>query len=254
MRRSGLGGDLMRIRVLIAVLALMAPSSAGAAVVQSFETTIDCDAAQRQADSGDAAAYVDLGLCHLRGEGREPDVKTGLAWLRKGVAGGDTDAMVELGNLYFDGADGVAADRRAAMKLYARAAALGDPNAMYNLGVLNEGGGGAPARPRTALSWFLKSAEAGSARGAFAAGEYYLDGYGARVDVAKGVLMLQRAIEMGSPEAMNSLGHLHAKGRGVPRDEAKALRLYTAAANNDLAAGMSSLGVAHHNGEGAPVN
>ncbi len=240
---------------MVLALALSVGGAASARPDGSAEAKATFAATLKEAQGGAAARYVDLAMLYLDGDGVERDVPQALAWLRKGVAGGDTDAMVELGNVYFDGADGVKIDRRAAMKLYAQAARLGDPNGMYNLGVAHEGGEGLPENPRLALSWYLKAAAAGSARGYYSAGEAYLDGDGTRVDTAKGVAMLRKAIEMGSADAMNEMGRLHSEGAGGVRlDHAEALKLYSAAAANDLPAGMSNLGVVHHNGEGVPVN
>lgn len=243
----GLGGGQMRIRVLMAFLALTL-SCATPALSKVYEDRTDCDAVQRLAESGEAAFYVELAICHLRGEGRDSDVAKGLFWLRKAVAGGDTDAMVELGNLYLFGAEGLPSDRRAAVTLYTHGARLGDPNAMYNLAVMYRGGKGLPEKPKLARAWYLRSAEDGSAAGAFGAGIALLEGYGGRVEAKRGVLMLRRAIEMGSAEAMNELGRLHAQGSRVPSNPDEAIYLFEAAARNDLAAGMFSLGAAHYNG------
>lgn len=238
----------MRLRWLIAVV-LTGLWPAGAACAQDWRVKTDCEAIERAAEGGDTTFYVDLAICHIRGEGREPDTVKGLSWLRKAVTLADTDAMVELGNLYLLGTEGLAADPRAALKLYARAARLGDPNGMFNLAVMHRGGYGPPENPRLARAWYLRAGEAGSAPGAFNAGVVLLEGYGGRVDTRQGVLWLRRAIEMGSAEAMSELGRLHAEGSGVASDPAKALYFYRAAARNDLPDAMYRLGAAHYNGQ-----
>ena len=96
----------------VIALVLVAFGPAGAAWGEDWRPRVDCDAVERASLQGDTSFYVDLAICHLRGEGREPDVAQGLVWLRKAVALGDTDAMVELGNLYLLGAEGLAANTR----------------------------------------------------------------------------------------------------------------------------------------------
>lgn len=93
----------MRLGWLMA-LVLVVPWTTGAAYAEAWRTQTDCEAIQRAAEAGDASFYVDLAVCHIRGDGREPDVSKGLPWLRKALALDDTDAMVELGNLYLFGA------------------------------------------------------------------------------------------------------------------------------------------------------
>ncbi|AAK24014.1 conserved hypothetical protein [Caulobacter vibrioides CB15] len=238
---------LMRLGWLIAlIVAGLWPDDSARA--QDWRSQTDCAAVERAAEGGDTSFYVDLAICHIRGEGREPDVAKGLVWLRKAVALGDTDAMVELGNLYLFGAEGLAVDAPGAVKLYARAARLGDPNAMFNMAVMHRGGYGLPENPRLARAWYLRSGEAGLAAGAFGAGVALLEGYGGRSDARRGVLWLRRAIEMGSAEAMNELGRLHAEGLGVSSDSDKALYFYRAAARNELPDAMYRLGAAHYNG------
>jgi TPR repeat protein len=122
---------------MVLALALSATSGLAQADTGDAEAKATFEATLQQARSGDASRFVDLAMLYLDGEGVGRDVPQALVWLRKGVAGGDTDAMVELGNVYFDGADGVAADRRMALRLYAQAARLGDPNGMYNIGVVH---------------------------------------------------------------------------------------------------------------------
>lgn len=238
----------MRFGWLIALM-LAALWPADAARAQDWAAGADCDAIERAAEDGQTAFYVELAICHLRGEGREPDVAKGLFWLRKAVALADTDAMVELGNLYLLGDEGLKPDADGAVKLYARAARLGDPNGMFNLAVMHRGGHGRSEKPRLARAWYLRAGEAGSAPGAFNAGVVLLEGYGGRVDAKGGLLWLRRAIEMGSAEAMSELGRLHAEGAGVASDPAKALYLYRAAARNELPDAMYRLGAAHYNGQ-----
>jgi TPR repeat protein len=212
----------MRLGWLIALIVLgLGPG--GASHAQDWRLRIDCEAVERAAESGDTSFYVDLAVCHIRGEGREPDEAKGVVWLKKAVALGDTNAMVELGNLYLFGIEARPPDTVEAAKLYARAARLGDPNGMFNMAVMHRGGHGMPENPRLARAWYLRSGEAGSAIGAFGAGVALLQGYGGRSDSRGGVLWLRRAIEMGSPEAMNELGRLHAEGSLVAADPDKAL-------------------------------
>ena len=84
------GGDLMRTRVLPAMLALaLSPSlsmgggAAFARVDGAAEAKAAFAATLRSAQDGDATRYVDLAKLYLDGEGVDRDVTQALAWLRE---------------------------------------------------------------------------------------------------------------------------------------------------------------------------
>ncbi|OYX93402.1 MAG: hypothetical protein B7Y78_08535, partial [Caulobacter sp. 35-67-4] len=123
----------MTSKALVVLLGLVAV--VGAMPVQARQTaaptaTVAADdqafaALLKRGQAGDASAYVDLAFEYLDRDHARYDVTVAEQWLTSGVAAGVPEAMVELGNLYFDG-DHVPQDRRKALGLYRRAADLGD--------------------------------------------------------------------------------------------------------------------------------
>lgn len=76
--------------------------------------------------------------------------------------GGDTQAQVKLGEMYFGGKE-VPQDLRKAAALFLKAAKNGSPNASFYLGTMCENGRGMPKNSLKAMAWYLKAAEGGNA-------------------------------------------------------------------------------------------
>jgi TPR repeat protein len=76
----------------------------------------------------------------------EPNQQHALEWFEKAAAGGDPDSLFTLGVWHARGRDGVIArDDTRAFALFRESAALGNPKAMFNVGVAFMSGGGSAA-------------------------------------------------------------------------------------------------------------
>ena len=78
------------------------------------------------AEQGDAGAMVEVSRMYNAGLGVERDVKAALVWIRKALEHNEVEAHAVLGDMYMEG-DGVEKNRDEAIKLYHKAADLGDP-------------------------------------------------------------------------------------------------------------------------------
>lgn len=88
---------------------------------------------------------------------REGDRAGALAWYRRAAASGHAKSMTVLGRFLEEGWE-TRRDPEAAQAFYARAAALGDFRAQFNMGTLATAAGNIPA----ALRWFEQAAAQGS--------------------------------------------------------------------------------------------
>ena len=78
------------------------------------------------AEQGDTSAMVEVSRMLNSGLGVKRDVDAALEWVRKALKNGEVEAHAVLGDMYMEG-DSVEKDKEEAMKLYNKAADLGDP-------------------------------------------------------------------------------------------------------------------------------
>jgi TPR repeat protein len=110
------------------------------------------------ADRGAGRAASLLGI-HL-GENKK-DFATAIDWFKKGAAGGDTWAMVRLGEIYLKGREGIAPNQTEALQWFARGAETEDPYALFALGDLYWKGDGVAKDKAEAMRWYKHAAANG---------------------------------------------------------------------------------------------
>ncbi len=142
---------------------------------------------------------------------------------------GDPEAMFNLGVMYAKG-DGVEKDPAKACQWYEKAAEAGHAGAMFNLGVMYAKGDGVEKDPAKARQWWQKAAEAGHAGAMFNLGLMYAKGDGVEKAPAKARQWWEKAAEKGHVGAMFILGFIYEKGEGVEKDPLKARQWYEKAA------------------------
>jgi TPR repeat protein len=112
-----------------------------------------------------------------------------------------------------------------------RAAELGDPKAMVELGVLyTKGEGGVEQDYAEAAKWFYAAAQKGSAAGQNHLGELYGTGDGVKQSFAEALKWIRMAAEQGYPEAQFNVGYMYGKGQGVAQDFVRATMWFEIAA------------------------
>ncbi len=129
-------------------------------------------------------------------------------------------------------------DYATALKEWRLAAAQGDADAQYGLGVIYKHARGVPQDYEQALHWYSLAAEQGQASAQTNLGEMYDNGLGVPQDHTEAVRWFRRAAEQGNAIAQFSLGIMYATGRGVQEDYVQAYLWFTRAA----AQGHSSAG------------
>jgi TPR repeat protein len=167
------------------------------------------------------------------------------------------------------------------------AANFGDPDAMYNLGLMYQTGRGVQRDYAQALSWYHKAAAAGMSiagpamnrqgltylkaqddaqavswfRNAAAAsyapamtnlGFMCENARGVPRDYKHAMSWYRKAAAAGDPNAMYNLGFMYENARGVPQDYARAMKWYRQAANAGIAIAMYNLGRMYENAQGVP--
>jgi len=132
--------------------------------------------------------------------------------------------------------------------MYRRAAELGDPEGMYNLGEsYNDGREGLTKDEEQAIVWFQNAAEAGHGKAIKALAHIYED-----KDEAMTVEWYRKGVELGHSCCMTNLGVAYSYGKyGLAKDKVKAVEWYRRSAEVDTSCGcgMVALGLSYENGK-----
>jgi tRNA A-37 threonylcarbamoyl transferase component Bud32 len=145
------------------------------------------------------------------------------------------------GQLYADGLALRKANQiEKALELFRKAAALGEPRAMMELGEIQ-----LEDNPAEAATWFVRAADAGDSGGMLNLGAMYFLGNGVTEDYARAAYWYRKAADAGNVDAMYNLGRMYENGQvaGV-KDPMHARELYIKAAalgNSEATAGLARL-------------
>ncbi len=181
--------------------------------------------ALKLAEEGDTNAQGVIAAMFTRGRGVKKDETTGIDWLRKslGLAPDDPNFQVTLGKMYADDSDQhLKHNYSKAMKLFQQAAAHGNAEAKYRIGILYDFGDGVAKNPEEAMRWHRQAAQNGYAEAQFEIGVRYAQGRDAKQDYAQALQWLQKAADQAYPEALAWMGTMYDKGWGVPKDPMEA--------------------------------
>ncbi len=154
----------------------------------------------------------------------DPKLLLAVNRLRQAAAAGDAEAQYRLGVLYGNG-DGVPLDPSAAAEWIGKAAQQGHPAAQNALAWLYANGHGVTPDDAAARHWYLAAARQGLAPAQFVVATMYrFAQYGAERDIAQAVAWYQKAADQGLAPAQFALGRLLFEGRQVAPDDAAALQ------------------------------
>lgn len=118
------------------------------------------------ANESNSQAQFRLGMMYYLGQGVPEDEKLAVYWFKKAAALGNTEAMFELGNAFLLGHQAallVPEPDREAALWYFQAGSAGHAEAQYRLGLLFLAGKGVVDSRKEAMSWFRKAAAQGHA-------------------------------------------------------------------------------------------
>jgi len=140
-----------------------------------------------------------------------------------------------------------------------KAAAQGDANAQYRLGLLYAGAGwtgpnryGVLQDFEEAVFWWKKAADQGNDQAQFSLGRAYTEGEGVPQDHVEAARWYRESADQGNSWAQFSLGFAYANGMGVPQDHVEAARWYRKAADQGGVEAQGLLGLAYATGMGVP--
>jgi TPR repeat protein len=129
------------------------------------------DLFQRAAAAGHTRAQINLGILYLRGLGVPRDIVNARAWLEKAAASGDPQALYTLGRAMDEGSDQIAPDPVRAADLYRRAAEKGHVLAGLRYGLALSEGVGIKRDVAAAQKWLVQARDNGVPEAALAMGD-----------------------------------------------------------------------------------
>jgi uncharacterized protein len=126
---------------------------------------------QKAATAGHTRAQINLGILYMRGLGVPRDLVNARAWLEKAAASGDPQALYTLGRAMDEGAEQIASDPVRAADLYRRAAEKGHVLAGLRYGLMLSEGVGIKRDVVQAQKWLIQARDAGVPEAALALGD-----------------------------------------------------------------------------------
>ena len=179
---------------------------------------------------------------------QEGKISEALENFAKAAALGNIIAMYNIGLIYHNG-QYIPQDFEKAIKWYRASASLGNELAMYNIGIMFENGQFVPQDSQQALKWYEMSGELGNGQAYYNIGCLYDEGVG---NVSQNYeLALQwylKSAELRCSTAMFNIAVIYQLGHGVPVNIPKALEWYENSSNLYYAPAMSNIGIIYFNG------
>lgn len=108
-----------------------------------------------------------------------------------------------------------------ARKAFQPLAEIGDPDGLYNLGVMHARGEGGPKEPAKAMQFYQRAAAAGNANAMTNLASHYYYGDGVEKDEAEAARLYGLAARAGVPLAQRYYGVMLIKGMGVEQNVAQ---------------------------------
>lgn len=192
------------------------------------------------ASTGDTNAQVQLGNMYDSGQGVKQNYVEAVKWYRAAANKGDANGRFMLGAMY-DAGRGVKQSYAEALKWYRLAADQGNPLAQHRLGVMYSEGVGVGQSSTEALKWMQRAAEHGNGDSQVAIGEMYSLGKGVLQNFSEAATWYRMAASKGNPNAQYALGGLYRNGRGVVQDDNEAIKWYQMAAAKGDARSIAAL-------------
>jgi TPR repeat protein len=145
-------------------------------------------------------------------------------------------------------------DHGRARKLYEAASELGNPVAMFNLGLSYDRGIGIAQDPAEARKWYERAAQRNLHMALLNLGFLYERGRGVSQDFSVARDLYEKSAARGNRRAMNNLGYFFEQGFGINTNYAEARRLYESSARLGDAVAMRNLGNLFEHGLGVTKN
>jgi len=176
---------------------------------------------KKAAKLNEPAAFYYLGMLELNGYGREKSLDNAVKLYTKAANLGDAQAQYELSVIYSVKEYGLI-DNKKYLKWLQKAADNDHKLACHNLGNLAVRVG----KTKTALVYFQKAAQQEHLPSIMSLGMIYYSGVGTSRDYTLAFKYLTLAAEKNDLKAMRLLATLHERGLGTPQDSDSAISLY----------------------------
>lgn len=185
-------------------------------------------------------------------ETKKKDYKNALFYYRMAMEDNYPDAIERMAEAYLGEELGLEKNEKTALKLFKRAAKLGNAAAQYNLGMAYACGYyGVTADRKTALYWLKKSVKGENPSACLQVGLYYYYTVKTKAAYKKAFHLFTDAYNFGENEAIINIGLCYLQGNGVKEDKKEAVRCFrTAAEKYSSGVAYHNLGICYENGFG----
>lgn len=197
---------------------------------------------------GSAEAYVDLAEAFESGTGVEKDEEKAFEYYSKAAALGAPSALYELG-LSFLESEAVLDDKKG-FEYVKKAAEKGHGLAQLELGELYSNGIVVPENPKKAFHWYIKAAASDVEQALWIVGQALESGYGCETDMKEALCYYERAACLGHAEAQRTLGYF----MEVDQELDKAFQWYMLASSQEDAIAQYNLSSMFWRGRGTTKN
>jgi hypothetical protein len=150
----------------------------------------------------DVKLQCKIGYMFKKGLGAKESVFQVIKWYSKAAAAGDVDAQFDLGMLYIDD------DADTAIKWFLTAAQNGHNDAQYNIGEFYYAGAGVEKNHEIAFEWYSKASDGGNIEAMYMLGIMLCNGEGVKQDQKSGSEWIFKAAELGSESAKELLANV----------------------------------------------
>lgn len=178
---------------------------------------------QRWADGNLPVAQRELGLVYAAAPATQAQA---VQWLFRAAESGDRAAQNQLGQAYYGGKWGLAADPGKAWSLFAAAAHQGESRASFMLARMAKYGQGVPVDLPLSMQWLKEASQQGNAQAMFLLSNAYTSGEGVARDPTLAQEWLERSAAGDFPVAIQAMAMaLEGQGRANPAAVAEARHL-----------------------------
>ena len=185
-------------------------------------------------------------------ETQKADYKNALFYYQMAMEMDFPDAIERMAEAYLGDELGLERDEKTALKLFKRAAKLGNAAAQYNLGMAYACGYyGVTADKDKAIYWLKKSAHGENPMACLQMGLYYFYTVQTESAYKKAFDLFTDAYNFGEDQAIINIGLCYLQGKGVERNPKEAVKCFKEAAktaNSGIA--YYNLGICYENGFG----
>lgn len=185
---------------------------------------------------------------------REEDMSDAVRDMRALARKGDTKAMIQLSDWYYQGAEGLDPSHIKSFEWLLKAAETGDGFAQNAVAIRYESGDGVNKDTGKAFDWYIKAFSAGSPEACFNLGLMYELGDLVEKNDVKAAAFYEEGAQRGSAVCQQSLAFKYLHGIGIHSDPQRAMELLELAGQGGCGSAIETLGTLYLAGDIVPRN